>query len=82
MDSLVRSWRRWGSNAPNADERGITPYLWWIFFVNVLTPFDLLYLQYQRIAERFPGWTLSEIKSLPFPERRHWINVVMHQGGV
>jgi len=51
------------------------------YFANTLTPFDYLYLQYQRIAERFPGWNLSEIKSMPFYEREHWVNVVVSEHG-
>jgi hypothetical protein len=45
-----------------------------------LTPFDLLYLQYQRISERFPGWGLTEIKNMAVFERKHWINVILSSG--
>lgn len=38
----------------------------------------MLYLQYQRIAERFPGWSLTEIKAMPIYERQHWINVLLN----
>jgi hypothetical protein len=51
------------------------------YFVNTFTPFDILYLQYQRIAERFSGWSLSEIKSMPYFEREHWVNVVLSDHG-
>jgi len=48
-----------------------------IYFVNDLTPLDLLYLQYRRISEKFQGWNLSEIKTMPYPERKHWVDVVL-----
>ena len=38
---------------------------------------DVLYLQYQRISERFPGWGLSEIKAMPKYERDHWVQVCL-----
>jgi hypothetical protein len=37
----------------------------------------VLYLEYQRISERFPGWSLSEIKAMPYFERHHWIKVCL-----
>ena len=52
-----------------------------IYFASDLTPIDLLYLQYRRISEKFLGWTLSEIKALPYPERKHWIDVVLEERG-
>jgi len=58
--------------------RGTTPSAWWTFFVNALTPFDLLYLQYQRISENWSGWTLSEIKAMPYYERKHWVDTVLY----
>lgn len=58
---------------------GTTQSAWWIFFVNDLTPVDLLYLQYQRIAEKFSGWSLAEIKAMPHYERKHWTDIVLHE---
>lgn len=54
-----------------------TPSPWSIYFASSLTPFNFLYLQYQRISERFPGWTLTEIKNMPRFEREHWIDVII-----
>lgn len=53
---------------------------WSTYFASSLTPFDLLYLQYQRISERFPGWGLTEIKNMAVFERKHWINVILSSG--
>jgi hypothetical protein len=50
---------------------------WSTYFVSGLTPFDLLYLMYQRISEAFPGWTLTEIKNMPRFERDHWVDVIL-----
>ena len=58
--------------------KGTTRSAWWTFFVNDLTPFDLLYLQYQRISEKWTGWTLSEIKAMSYPERKHWVDTVLY----
>jgi hypothetical protein len=58
---------------------GNTRSAWSIFFVNDITPVDLLYLQYQRISEKFQGWTLSEIKAMPYYERKHWTDIVLHE---
>jgi hypothetical protein len=49
------------------------------YFANTLSPFDLLFLEYRRISEKFTGWSLSEIKAMPYYERKHWVDVVVSE---
>jgi hypothetical protein len=35
-----------------------------------------LYFYYEVISREFKGWTLTEIKAMPFRERKHWLDLI------
>jgi hypothetical protein len=35
----------------------------------------LLYVEYDVLTQRYPAWTLTELKTMPHRERAHWLAV-------
>ena len=36
----------------------------------------ILYVWYDALARAYPGWTLSELKTMPARERKYWISLI------